>query len=62
MRKKRKATPSPVAKPLADRFQQLLLTVLLGQYVLVGPSVSVSNGLAPRSLGYQRYDVRSMRL
>ena len=41
----------PGAETLAYLLQQLLLAVLLGQYVLVGPGISVGNRFPPRGAG-----------
>ena len=46
--------------PLAKRGQQLLLSVLLDDHVLVGPGLPVGDGFAPRRAGDHLHDVRPL--
>ena len=45
---------------IAERVQQLLLSILLDDHVLVGPRLSVGDCLAPRCVVDQFHDVRPL--
>ena len=45
---------------LAECGQQLLLSILLDDHVLVRPRLSVGDGLAPRCVGDELHDVRPL--